>query len=142
MIEKLRKRDLEKAIIVSPKGLSLETPPGNMNNKIISRELKKTICYVHKTKGNLDGLTNFKINKNGNITLMFICAIRPRQGIGTELMHEVAKFALKKKIKWIYSGVSSKDKRATKFYYSLKFKPYSKTGQFGYYIKAKPTDVV
>lgn len=142
MIERLRKLDIERAITVFQKGLSLEIPPGNMGRKIIGNELRKTICYVHKTNGRLDGLVNFKLNKGGSITLMFICTLKPRNGVGTELMLEVAKFALGKKVKWVYSLVSFRDKRATSFYYRLNFKSYAKKKKFGYYMRAKPISIL
>ena len=136
-IERLRKSDMKVAIKLFQKGLSLEVPPGKIEASAIKKELESTICYVHKTGNELDGLVNFKLNNSQNIRLMFICTTKLRKGIGSKLVSKVVAFGVKNRARWIYSYVSLKDKRAVNFYHSLGFRINTKTGHFGSYIRLK-----
>ena len=139
MIEKLKKKNIEKAAKVYIKGLSMEKPKGYATLKETINDLGKLNCFVHKSKGKINGLITFKKIKNKAI-LNFICSLKLRRGIGKRLMKRVIKYSIKNNINYIYSRVSSKDKRVLKFYDSLGFKKYgeqNKNNLLLYKIKLK-----
>ena len=142
VIERLARKDVEAAVTLFQHGLSMEIPPGSMSRDDIRQELLKTVCLVHKTRKVLDGIVNFRFNKSRNVKLMFVCSSRPGRSIGTGLLRSVAELGARNHAKWIYSGVSSEDDRAMGFYHDLGFRPYKKAGRFGYYIRAKPNEVI
>ncbi len=142
VIGRLARKDIEAAVTLFQHGLSMEIPPGSMGRDAIRAELLKTVCLVHKTGTALDGIVNFRFNRSQNVTLMFVCSSRPGRGIGTGLLRSVAELGARNHAEWIYSGVSSMDERAMGFYHALGFRPYKKTGHFGYYIRAKPNEII
>ncbi len=141
-LEKLKPSDMEEAVTLFQNGLAMEIPQGKMEKNVIAEELSKTTCLVHRSNKGIDGLANFRHNRSNSITILFICTSKPGNGIGTTLMHKIASMAIAQKAPWIYSGVSSRDKRAMRFYHSLGFRPYRKTRRFGYYIKTRPKQIL
>ena len=144
MIEKLNKKDIRKAALVYKNGISLEIPKGNMQLKECIERLKNIECFVYKNK-KIEGLVSFELIKPV-IRLDFICSLKLRKGIGKKLIKKLADYALRKKIKLIYSNVSSKDKRALSFYKYLGFKKYGKyyanKNFLLYKIKASPSKIL
>ena len=144
MIKKLNKKDIKKAALVYQKGLSLEIPKGNMQLKECIERLKNIECFIYKNK-KIEGLISFELIKSV-IRLDFICSLKLRKGIGKKLMKKLADYALRKKIKFIYSNVSSKDKIALKFYKYCGFKKYGKyfanKNFLLYKIKASPSEIL
>jgi hypothetical protein len=142
IIEQLEAKDTESAVKLFKKGLAAEIPRGELPDEAIYKELDTTLCLVYKKGKNLNGLVNFKLNKSRNITLMFICVSEYRKKIGLKLLHRVACIGSENGARWIYAGVSRRDARAVGFYKSLGFRSYKRTGHRGYYIRAKPYEIL
>lgn len=143
MIEKLKKKDLKEAAKVYNKGLQMEIPKGYRNlNKLIKILDKEVRCFVHKTNNKMDGLVSFCYKTKNKIQIGFICALKPRKRIGSKLIKKLADLSLKNNVQFIYSNVSSKDKRVMNFYEFCGFKKYGKyyarKDFMLYRIKAKP----
>ena len=147
MIEKLRKSDIPLAAKVYRKGLSMEIPKGDCKlSKSIDVITNETECYVYKKENKIYGLLSFYHKTKNKIAIDFICALKSRLGIGTNLMRMLAKYCIKHNIKYIYSNVSSRDDRVIKFYEACGFRKYSyyyATKKFLLYrVKAKPQDIL
>lgn len=145
MIEKLKKKDIVEAAKVFNKGLSMEIPKGYATLDETTALLNKIHTFVHKTNSKIDGLLSFEYKNKDKIKIKFICALNLRKGIGKKLIKKLVNFALRKRIKFIYSNVSTKDKRVMKFYESCGFKKY---GQYYarkdfllHRVKAKPEKI-
>ena len=142
MIERLKSKDIREAAKVYNKGLRMEIPKGfSTLNKTI-KHLKEVETFVYKKNNKIKGLISFIFKNKNKIKIDFICALEQRKGIGTALMKRLTKFSIRKKIKFIYSNVSSQDKRTIKFYESCGFKRYGKyfadKNFMLFRIKAKP----
>ena len=124
MIEKLKKKDIRKAAIVYNKGLRMEIPRGKSTLKRTTTILsKEEECLVYKEGDKIIGLVTFE-KKGKNIKIRFICTLKLRKGIGKKLMICLARIAIKREIKYLFSNVSTKDKRVIKFYDYCGFKKY------------------
>ncbi|MFH1365192.1 MAG: GNAT family N-acetyltransferase [archaeon] len=143
MIEKLKKKNIKKAAKIYYAGIKMEIPPGRSSLEEIIKKLNKVETFVYKKKNQINGLVSFVIGKN-KVKIDFICAMKLRKGVGKKLIKHLAIFSLRKKIKYIYSNVSSKDKRVIEFYDFCGFKRYGekkiklKKKFILYRIKAKP----
>ncbi len=142
MIEKLKQKDIIEAAKVYNKGLQMEIPKGYATLNETIKHLKEVRTFVYKENQKIKGLISFKEKSKGKIQMDFICVLVLRKGIGKKLMKKLADFAVKEKINFIYSNVSSKDKRVMNFYENCGFKIYGKyfSGKtfMLYRIKAKP----
>lgn len=120
----------------------METPKGRATFDKVIKHLEEVSLFVYKEKRKIKGLISFTFKEKGKIKIDFICTLRLRKGIGKKLMKKLAEFAIKHNVKFIYSNVSSQDKRVIKFYESLGFKKYGKyfanKNFMLYRIKAKP----
>jgi RimJ/RimL family protein N-acetyltransferase len=145
MIEELRKKDIDEAVKVWKKGLTMEIPEGTETNREIRSRLKEFRTFVYKEKDKIIGLLSFTFEEDGSIDIVFICTMVLRKKIGTKLISKLAKFALKNKIHAIYSNVSPEDERAMSFYKRCGFrrfgKPYIDAGVLLYKIRAKPMEI-
>ena len=144
-IGKLKKKDIDEAVKVYLKGLSMEIPKGYSTKEDAKRKLNGINSFVYKEGGKILGLITFTLEYKKKIKINFICAIKPRKRIGKKLMKKLAKFAIKNKIKMIQSTMSSKDKRATNFYEKCGFRKYGKdiSNNFVLYrIKVKPEEIL
>ena len=124
MIELLKKTDIEEAAKVFNHGLQMEIPKGYATLDETIERLKNVITFVYKENQKIKGLISFGFKEKGKIKVDFICALALRKGIGTILMEKLADFSIKNNIIFIYSRISSKDKRAIKFYGHCGFKKY------------------
>ncbi len=142
MIEKLKQKDVKEAAKVYNKGLQMEIPKGYATLDETIKHLKEVRTFVYKENKKIKGLISFKPKDKNKIKLDFICALVLRKGIGKKLMIKLADFSIKEKIEFIYSNVSSKDKRVMNFYENCGFKIYRRyfSGKnfMLYRIKAKP----
>jgi len=142
MIERLKKKDIKEAAKVYYKGLQMETPKGRTTFDKVVKHIKEVCLFVYKEKGKIKGLVSFTFEEKDKIKMDFICALELRKGIGKKLMKKLVEFAIKHKVRFIYSNVSSQDKRVIKFYESLGFKKYGRyfanKNFILYKIKAKP----
>lgn len=142
MIEKLKRKDVEEAARVYNKGLQMEIPSGYSTLNESINHLKKLNTFVYKERNKIRGLISFTSKNKDKIKIDFICAIKPRKGIGKKLINELADFSLKNNIQWIYTAMSSKDKRAMSFYKNCGFKKNGKYSSYQnltlYRIRAKP----
>ncbi len=142
MIERLKKKDIKEAAKVYYKGLQMETPKGRATFDKIIKHLQEVSLFVYKEKGKIKGLVSFTFKEKDKIKMDFICTFELRKGIGKKLMKKLAEFAIRHKVEFIYSNVSSQDKRVIKFYESLGFKKYGRyfvnKNFMLYRIKAKP----
>jgi GNAT superfamily N-acetyltransferase len=125
MIEKLKNKDIEEAAKAYLKGLSMEKPKGYSTLKETINDLRKLDCFVHKSRGKIDGLITFK-KRGKSIILDFICSMKLRKGIGKQLMNKLILYSKRNKIRIIYSNVSGRDKRVIKFYDKIGFIKYGK----------------
>lgn len=145
-IEKLKKKDIEEASKIYNRGLRMEIPKGKNSLEYAKKILSNVYCFVYKENNKVKGLVAFEINKKNKIIMKFICSMKLRKGLGKKLMKKMAKFAKYKKIKVIYSNVSSKNKRVIAFYEYLGFKRYGNKKASRdfilYLVKAKPTDIL
>lgn len=145
MIQKLKKEDIEEAARVYNKGLSMQIPEGYARLDETVKLLKRIECIVHKTNNRIDGLVSFE-KKKDKIYMKFICALKFKEGIGKKLIKKLADHASKSQVKLIYSVVSTKDKRAMKFYEHCGFKKYGQYYQRKNFllnrIKAKPKKII
>lgn len=143
-IEKLKLKDLKEAAKVYYKGLQMEIPKGRQSLDNVINLLGKIHTFVYKENGKIRGLVTFELRGN-KIRMNFICAMVLRRGIGEKLMKKLVDFAMKNKVRFIYSSVSSKDKRVMIFYDKLGFKRYSSYSASRnfiiYRIKARPEDI-
>ena len=142
MIEKLKQKDVKEVAKIYNKGLQMEIPRGYATLDETINHLRKVRTFVYKENQKIKGLISFKKKSKNKIQIDFICALVLRKGIGKELMIKLADFSIKEKIEFIYSNVSSKDKRVMNFYKNCGFKIYGRyfSGKTFvlYRIKAKP----
>ncbi len=142
MIEKLKQKDVKEAAKVYNKGLQMEIPKGYATLDETIKHLKEVRTFVYKENQKIKGLISFKQKEKNKIKVDFICALVLRKGIAKRLMKKLADFSIKEKVLFIYSNVSSKDKRVMNFYENCGFKIYGKyfSGKtfMLYRIKAKP----
>lgn len=146
-IEKLKKKNIKEAAKVYQKGLSMEIPKGYCKlDKLIKVLDKEVLCYIYKIDNKIKGLISFYFKGKYNIVVDFICAIYQGRGIGTKLMKKLADYALKKKVRYICSNVSTKDKKVMTFYKNCGFKKYKqyyvRKGFLLYNVKTKPKDMI
>ena len=143
MIEKLKKKDIEKAAKIYNKCSLMQNPPKKSSLEETIKKLSADRCLVYKENNKILGLIRYK--KDKKIEIKFICSLRKRQGIGKKLIYKLVKMF---KNKTINTTVSSRDKRALAFYNSLGFKKYgqykSKTRKnfILYKIKANSKDIL
>ncbi|MFH1917623.1 MAG: GNAT family N-acetyltransferase [Nanoarchaeota archaeon] len=142
MIEKLKQKDVREAAIVYNKGLQMEIPKGYSTLDETIKHLKEVRTFVYKENQKIKGLISFKEKSKDKIRIDFICALVLRKGIGKKLMKKLADFSIKENTDFIYSNVSSKDKKVMNFYENCGFKIYGRyfSGKtfMLYRIKAKP----
>lgn len=142
MIERLKNKDIKEAAKVYCKGMQMETPKGRATFDKVIKHLEEVSLFVYKEKGKIKGLVSFTFKGKDKIKMDFICTLKLRKGIGRGLMKKLAGFAIKHKVEFIYSNVSSQDKRVIKFYESLGFKNYGRyfvnKSFMLYRVKAKP----
>ncbi|MBM3206737.1 MAG: GNAT family N-acetyltransferase [Candidatus Staskawiczbacteria bacterium] len=142
MIEKLKEEDVREAAIVYNRGLQMEIPKGYSTLDETIKHFKEVRTFVYKENQKIKGLISFKEKSKGKIKIDFICALILRKGIGKKLMMKLADFTIKENIDFVYSNVSSKDKRVMNFYENCGFKIYGRyfSGKtfMLYRIKAKP----
>jgi N-acetylglutamate synthase-like GNAT family acetyltransferase len=143
VIEKLKLKDIKEAAIVYNKGLQMEIPKGpKYKLKHLIKVISKPKIFVFKEKDKIKVFVSFKMKNKENVKMDFICVTKLRRGIGKKLMKKLAEYSLKNKIRYIYSNVSSKDKRVMGFYEKMGFEKYQKyyaNKDFMLYrIKAKP----
>ena len=126
MIEKLKRKDIQKAAKVYNKGLQMEIPPGFSTLDETLKKLETRHVFVYKDDGKINGLISFTLKSNDKIKIDFICAMKPRKGIGKKLMNKLVDFSIKNKIELIFTSASSIDKRALNFYESCGFEKFGK----------------
>jgi hypothetical protein len=129
VIRELSAKNLNQAVRIYAQGVLMEVPPGSTDSeetltKILKANLRRYIVQHQQRqiwlafKTNTPcGLLDFYLFKR-SIRIRFICAIPPRQGTGTHLMMELAKFAIQKRVEKIRSTVSTQDLRAINFYFT------------------------
>lgn len=128
VVHELTEEYLEKAASIYAKGLLIEEPPGSTEPLDVLTELMKENLqrylerketrhiWMATIEENIRGLLDFCLEEP-NIRIQFICAIPPGQGVGTQLMRHLARFAQTKRVSTIRSTVSSLDQRAIIFYF-------------------------
>jgi len=152
MIERLKKKDIPEAISLYQKLAKEQIPSMDMDHECVSEKLFVNVCYVYKNeKGEIAGLVAFNCDPNYHLAeLEFIGSSEKKKGIATNLIRKVAENINKSEVYEIYAEVSSKDKRAMKFYKSLGFKKHDKESddtesndEFELYtVKATPAEII
>lgn len=134
----LSKDQLDAAAHVYAQGLLMENPPGskepletlaqNMRLHLQSYLLRKDTrrIWLAIIGNQPSGLLDFYLQSR-TIRIRFLCAVPPSQGIGTQLMIHLARFALANGVEVIRTTVSSLDQRAMNFYFN--HLGFSKTGK-------------
>jgi hypothetical protein len=124
----LSKDNLEAAARIYAKGLLMEEPPGSsepLEELVESLELhlqtvlgikEKRHVWLAMSKPLVRGLVDF-YHRPTELFIRFICAIPPRQGVGTWLLQKLAQYAITHKIDLVKATVSSLDSRAQQFYF-------------------------
>lgn len=142
MIERVKDSDRKEAAQVYIKGLQMEIPKGYASFEETINHLKKVVTFVYKINRKIVGLITLAKRPDRDYKIDFICALKKREGIGTELIKKASAFCKKRKVKYLYSNVSAKDNRVLEFYRHAGFKKYGKyfaTKNFMLFkIKAKP----
>lgn len=124
MIEELQPRDIKQAVDVYIQGLAKQNPPEeSVPPEQAEEKLRRKSCLVYKTDGTIEGLLLFS-SSDRSVTIDFICSLKHREGVGSELIRYLAEHRGKADIKYIYSTVSTWDKRAMVFYKHCGFKKY------------------
>lgn len=126
MIEQLKKKDIEEAAKVYSLGLQMQIPKSYLPLEEIIKNLRKLKLFVYRNKTKIKGLLSFTPKGKNSLEIDFICSLELRKGIGKKLIKRLAEFSVKRKIRTIYSNVSSKDKRVINFYESCGFEVYGK----------------
>lgn len=128
IICELSKDKLDAAARVYAQGLLLEKPPGskepletlaqNMRLHLQTYLLRKSTrrIWLATSRNQPVGLLDFFLQTN-TIRIRFLCAVPPSQGVGTQLMVKLARFAFDIGVKVIRTTVSSLDQRAKNFYF-------------------------
>ena len=128
IVREFADEDLIEVAQVYAQGLLMEAPPGSeepLESLIpaIRGHLKEWLqtektrrLWVAIIKNRIRGLLDF-YHEPSEIRVRFIATVVPRQGIGTHLMVELAKYAVAHQVEVIHSSVSSIDKRAQQFYF-------------------------
>jgi ribosomal protein S18 acetylase RimI-like enzyme len=125
MIEELQAKDIKQVADVYVRGLAEQNPPGEkISPEQAEEKLRHKSCLVYKTGGVIEGLLLFSISDPRTITIDFICSLKHRRGVGSELLRYLAEHSGKEGIKYIHSTVSTWDKRAMDFYKHCGFKKY------------------
>ena len=124
----LSKQNLEQAARVYAQGLLMEEPPGSsepLEALVESLELhlqialgakENRLIWLAMLNNTVKGLLDF-YHRPTELFVRFICAIPPRQGTGTWLLHQLAQYAISREIHFIKAMVSSLDSRAQQFYF-------------------------
>ena len=127
-IAPLSKENLEQAAQIYAKGLLMEKPPGSAEPlEELTKSLELHLQVTLGTKDNrviwlamrhhtVKGLLDF-LQHPTDLFVRFICAIPPRQGTGTWLLHQLAQYAVQHRIDSVKATVSSLDSRAQQFYF-------------------------
>ena len=97
---------------------------------------------MYKEDKKIIGILSFAHKKGNKIRIEFIYSNKLRKGIGKKLIKKLANYALKNRIGFIYTSVSSNDERAINFYRNCGFKFNGKYHSYRnmilYRIKAMP----
>jgi hypothetical protein len=124
----LSKQNLEQAARIYAQGLLMEEPPGStepLEELITSLELhlqialgvkENRIIWLAMSHTLVKGLLDF-YQRPAELFVRFICAIPPRQGTGTWLLHQLAVYGVQHQIDSVKATVSSLDSRAQQFYF-------------------------
>ncbi len=138
LIQELTTNNLNQAVQLYAQGILMEVPPGSTDSeenlmKLLKNHLRRYLHHHQQRQiwlafkaATPQGLLDF-YHYQRSIRIRFICAIPPRQGIGTYLMVKLAKFAIQKEIEMIRSTVSTQDRRAIDFYFT--HLGFTQTGQ-------------
>lgn len=147
MIENLTEKDISEAARVYNRGILMQVPKGYSTLNETIQVLKNKKCFIYKINNKIVGLVVFDyiISLKRKIKIDFICVLKLRKGIGRKLIKRLVDFSLKNKVQFIYSNVSSKDKRVMQFYEYCGFKKYGKyyasKNFLLYRIRARPIDI-
>ena len=93
MIEELQPKDMQQAIDVFVKGAAEENPPGGVTPEIAKKDLERTSCFVYKADGDIEGLLTFSALNPKTAAIKFICSLKHRKGVGSELVAHLAEQA-------------------------------------------------
>ena len=127
-ITPLSKHNLEQAARIYAQGLLMEEPPGStepLDELITSLELHLQIAlgvkenrtiWLAMSHNFVKGLLDF-YQRPAELFVRFLCAIPPRQGTGTWLLHQLAEYGVQHQIDSVKATVSSLDSRAQQFYF-------------------------
>ena len=106
-----------------PHRFTLKTEPLDVLTELTKESLQQYLerketrhIWIATIGENIRGLLDFYLEES-DIRIRFICAIRPGQGVGTQLMRHLAEFSQTKRVSTIRSTVSSLDRRAIGFYF-------------------------
>lgn len=127
-VHELEEVDSMEAARVYAQGLLLETPPGStesleelvrgMSLHLLHylRHRNTRRIWVGIREGHHCGILDF-YHRTSIIHIRFLCGIPTGQGIGTQIMAHLARYATDNNIALITATVSSLDERAMNFYF-------------------------
>ncbi len=127
-IVELSKVWIEKAARLYAEGLLMEEPPGSTDTledlsdslqlhlEIYLQQKKNRHIWLALENDTVVGLLDF-YHRPEELFIRFICAIPPRRGTGTRLLHHLANYGFSQQINVIRTTVSSLDLRAQQFYF-------------------------
>ncbi len=127
-VHELEEVVLAGAARVYAQGLLLETPPGSTEPfeelaRVMRLHLLRHLrhrntrrIWVGIREGHLCGILDF-YHRTYIIHIRFLCGIPTGQGIGTQIMAHLARYAIDNNIALITATVSSLDERAMNFYF-------------------------
>ncbi|MGC8651968.1 MAG: GNAT family N-acetyltransferase [Candidatus Micrarchaeia archaeon] len=149
-IRNISRLDARAVAFLYKRGLAEEKPKGSCTIKWIMKHISKGLDgFGLLYRGKLIGIATFA-TVGSTIYMDFIYASKPRMGVGSALMLEVAKLAKKKGIKQIKASVSKIDARATAWYRACGYKRVPKTAHsrflldrpFLFHMAATPSMVI
>ncbi len=127
-ISLLSKYNLEAAARIYAQGLLMEDPPGSsesLEELVESLEIhlqtalsvkENRFVWLAISNDLVRGLVDF-YQRPTELVIRFICAIPPRQGVGTWLLQQLAQYAITHRLDKIKATLSSLDPRAQQFYF-------------------------
>jgi len=127
-VHELSKTNLDVAAHVYAQGLLVEVPPGAKApleevERGMRRHLQRLLwrkstrrVWLARREGTPCGILDF-FHRKQSLRIRFLCAVPEGEGIGTQLLSHLARFAVNLQARVIRCTVSTLDERALHFYF-------------------------
>jgi len=127
-VHEMSKTNLDVAAHVYAQGLLAEVPPGSTApleevERGMRRHLQRLLwrkstrrVWLARMEGTPCGILDF-FHRKWSLRIRFLCAVPQDEGIGTQLLGHLARFAVNLRVRGIRCTVSTLDERALHFYF-------------------------